>query len=152
MKIARNIQLTSDQINEIAEELECGNRCFYHYASRKVKGLIDRDLPYYDPLDETEEEWAEIDENVDEYVELQKMNSSESFAVMEAFIDRVSDQRLASRLSRALARPKPFRSFKAEIDESDYREKWFQFKKAKMVEWVEEQVHNHNSYASPETD
>jgi hypothetical protein len=45
------------------------------------------------------------------------------------------------RLEEALRRPKPFANFKFDIDNSGlYRQKWFDFKKLQMIEWVRGQV------------
>ena len=147
METAKPIKLTSAQIQEIAEILDCGSRCFYQHSTQTVKDLIDRDNPFYDPIEEEEQAWAEIEENPDDHIEIEKMSSSHSFDVMEAFIDEVEDPQLRARLVKALSRPKPFRNFKYEIDDSDYREKWFKFKKSKMIAWVEQQLDNHNRYS-----
>lgn len=45
-----------------------------------------------------------------------------------------------------LNRSKPFSNFKWIIDNSgDYRQKWFDFKNQKYIEWVEEKISELNS-------
>ena len=76
----------------------------------------------------------------------EKMDSRESFRVMENFVDLVEDTELKNKLDLGLSLSKPFRNFKDIIDsESEYREKWFQFKKQKYIEYVIEQIDFHNS-------
>ncbi|MFN7600953.1 MAG: UPF0158 family protein [Bacteroidota bacterium] len=83
----------------------------------------------------------EIENNFDSYVEIQKMDSHESFRLMENFVDTVDNVPLRDRLKEALRRPKPFANFKFDIDHSGlYRQKWFDFKKQQMIEWVRGQV------------
>jgi hypothetical protein len=74
-------------------------------------------------------------------VEIEKMDSHESFRLMEKFIDTVDNVPVHDRLEEALRRPKPFANFKFDIDNSGlYRQKWFDFKKLQMIEWVRGQV------------
>ena len=76
----------------------------------------------------------------------EKMDSRESYRVMENFVDLVEDTELKNKLDLGLSLSKPFRNFKDIIDsESEYREKWFQFKKQKYIEYVIEQIDFHNS-------
>ena len=81
-----------------------------------------------------------------EYFEFEKMESRDSFKIMESFIDEVNDNVLQDNLVKALNRPKPFRNFKYELESNnDYREQWFQFKEKRMIEWIEDQIQNQNS-------
>ncbi|GBD89199.1 hypothetical protein BMS3Abin03_03149 [bacterium BMS3Abin03] len=43
-------------------------------------------------------------------------------------------------LFKILNRRSPFANFKAEIDESDYRERWFEFRDKKYEEYVREEL------------
>jgi hypothetical protein len=95
----------------------------------------DSDSEWWDEANE------EIENNFDSYVEIQKMDSYESFRLMETFIGTVDNEQLRDRLNEALRRPKPFANFKFDIDNSGlYRQKWFDFKKRQMIEWVRGQV------------
>ena len=144
MKQTSKINLTEKQIEEIAEELDCGFRVLYHLKTKEVKSVMDMD-DAYDIPEEAEEEWNEIEENWGDYFEFEKMESHDSFKVMEDFTDEVKDEYLKRDLIKALNRPKPFWNFKYEIDENgEYREQWFAFKRQKMIEWVRNQVERNN--------
>lgn len=143
--ISMKIQLSDKEIETIAEELDCGFKCFYNLQTKEVKCIMDPNEAY-DLMDEMKEEMAEIEENWDDYFEFEKMDSKFSFLIMEGFVEEVPDESFRNRLISALSRPKPFRNFKFEIDnKGDYRQNWFDFKRQKMIDWVRGQIQAFNS-------
>ncbi len=133
--------MTDEQINELADTLDSGLRCFVHKEKKNIvttpdtMNSPDSDSECWDEANE------EIEKNFDSYVEIEKMDSHESFRLMEKFINTVDNIPLRDRLEEALRRPKPFANFKFNIDNSGpYRQKWFDFKKQQMIEWVRGQV------------
>jgi len=133
--------MTDEQINELADNLDCGLRCFVHKEKKAIVTVPDTlNNPDSDSKiwDESNDE---IENNSDSYVEIEKMDAHESFRLIENFIDTVEDSRQKDKLQGALRRPKPFRHFKNAIDDSGpFRQKWFDFKKCQMIEWVKGQV------------
>ena len=133
--------MTDEQINELADNLDSGLRCFVHKKKNKIVTTpdainnADSDSEWWDEAND------EIEDNFDSYVEIEKMDSHESFRLMEKFINTVDNVPLRDRLEEALRRPKPFAKFKFDIDNSGpYRQKWFDFKRLQMIEWVRGQV------------
>ena len=64
---------------------------------------------------------------------------------MADFAEVVEDINLQKKLINALNRPKPFRNFMWNIDNSgDYRQKWFQFKNKRYIQWVTEQIESYD--------
>jgi len=62
------------------------------------------------------------------YLLIDAIPSSESFGIMESFVDSLEDGEAARHLAGALDRPKPFRRFKDALFEyPDLRERWFAF-------------------------
>ena len=61
---------------------------------------------------------------------------------MADFEEQIKDgNRLKDRLFDALNKNKPFSRFKLEIDNSgEFRQKWFDFKLAKLENWVTEKL------------
>ena len=132
------MKLSEEQIKEIAGELDIGMICYVHKKTGEVKSIIDFDDVYAD-TELWEEEMKEIEKNRDQYIKIEKMSSSDSFRVMEAFTDEVADQRIKDRLVYALERNKPFRNFKYEVDyDEEVRQQWFAFKARKYQEWVKD--------------
>ena len=140
------MNLTRNQIENIAEELESGMKVYLNIETMEIKTILDWDDNYLSSEDEWDDDLKEIENNFDKYIMFEKMDSRESFRVMENFVDLVEDTELKNKLDLGLSLSKPFRNFKDIIDsESEYREKWFQFKKQKYIEYVIEQIDFHNS-------
>ncbi|QHT65653.1 hypothetical protein GXP67_02715 [Rhodocytophaga rosea] len=140
-KERKMIQLSKEQIKEISERLECGEKCFVQIHTQEL-------VFYMDPLKNLDldeeyygEEMQKVEENRQDYLEIEGMDSREGFQLMEEFAQQVNSKRLQERLYRALNQRKPFQHFKHEIDNSGaYREAWFAFKNQKMQDWVEAKV------------
>ena len=139
------IELSHEQIKSIAEELECGMKCYVNWKSKETKIVLDFDRHIGADEEPWEDEIRELEENWSDYFEIENMTSMESFMVMEDFTELVEDRDLQDRLEYALHRPKPFQNFKYEIDYSDeYRQKWFAFKSGRYIEWVRDQISRYN--------
>ena len=71
------------------------------------------------------------------FIKFEPLESFESFKIMERFIDQVTDMHFQSELSNILQRRKPFQNFKYAVDNSDFRQQWFDFKQKELEEIVE---------------
>lgn len=135
------MELTDKQIEEIAEELECGMLVYVHKETKEIKTIIDFDSHWDVDEELWEDDINEIDENIDMYFQFSPMDSKESFQIMEKFTISVEDKRLKDKLELGLKLSKPFRNFKDIIDdENEYRDKWFEYKSKKYVEFVKENL------------
>ena len=130
---------TEEQIKEIAELLECGQLCFFHEPTGTVEHHSDPDDPYFDA-----ELWQEIMDKLDadrvNYLRFDKMDSNQAFEVMEDFAHSLSDEKFRNRLFNQLAQRKPFSKFKWTIDNSEYRQDWFDFRLQAYIDWVRQQL------------
>jgi hypothetical protein len=140
------ILLTMDQIKEIAEQLDCGFSCFINKKTREMIFLYgDEDNFFTTEEDAWADERKKIRKKPGDYLEVEKMESRDSFRVMEGFAETVDSVKLRQDLMQVLNQKKPFSKFKYVIDCSgEYREKWFAFKAERMQEWVKEQVDMYN--------
>jgi hypothetical protein len=134
------IKLTKDQIKELADQLDCGNKCYINKETGILIFTPDFDRGYAD-----EELWQddinELEENWDKYVEIDRMESRESFEVMAGFAESVDSRELREALIGALNKKHPFQNFKWVVDNSGpYRQKWFDFKNQRLIEWVNDQL------------
>jgi hypothetical protein len=139
------LKLNSQQIKEIAENLDCGMKCYLHKKTGEIKAILDFDS--WETTDEEpwEDEIREIRENWGDYIEFEKMSSNEAFALMEDYAAQVDDDSLRERFFESLRRPKPFSNFKWIIDHSgEYREKWFEYKEKRYMGWVEDRINEFN--------
>jgi len=138
---------TKEQIKEIAEQLDCGFRAFYHKETSEL--LFVPDLLRYPEVDteEWQDDFDKLEEGISDYIEVRPMESSDSFRVMADFAEQVDNKKLQQQLIRALEHRKPFSHFKFVIDDSGkYRQQWFDFKNEQYLEWVQRQIDRENLY------
>lgn len=134
------MQLTDEQIKEVAEELQSEMKCFVHQKTGKVISYPDPDRNMAIQEEYWQEQIAEIEANFDDYLEMESMSSLRSFQVMEDFVKALLREKYGSRLFIILNSPKPFRHFKYEIEGSAYREQWFAFRNQEMLTWERGQL------------
>ena len=72
------MKITDKQIEEIAEELECGMICFYHRPTGTIESYPDSDDLFFEP-----EPWQDIidkiENDAENYDRFEKMDSTEGF-------------------------------------------------------------------------
>ena len=133
------MQITSKQINEIAQELEAGMKVYINKETLEIKPILDWEDSYGDS-EFWDEEFEEIEANWASFLVIEKMESWEAFKVMEEFIEEVEDERLSEDLAKILGRKSPFANFKAEVESSPYRQNWFDFRLKRYEDYVREQL------------
>lgn len=129
-------------IKEIAESIDSGLVCFLNLDTGETE-----DFPK-EMLNDPEEFEAMTGDSFESlnfkhtswenYVSFEPLVSFESFDIMRQFTDSLEDEWLKDKLSNALNNKKPFASFKDIIDNSNYRQNWFNFKKQFMENYVKE--------------
>ncbi len=143
--MVKRLELTEDQIKSIAEELDTGMKVYAHIETNNIKTIIDLDQHYDADTEAWEEDINEIEENFDKYFQFEGMDSRESYQVMEDFVETVKDEKLREKLELGLSLSKPFRNFKDIIDdEGEYRQRWFEFKNERYIDFVKEQLDRYN--------
>lgn len=132
------MKITSKQVNEIARELEAGMKVFINPETLEFQTVLDWD-DMYDPepwdksIETIEKEWPDA-------IVLEKMESREAFRVMEEFIDEIDDSKFQEDLIKILNRKSSFANFKIEVETSEYRQIWFDFRTKKYEDYVREQL------------
>jgi len=135
------IYLTKDQIKEIADQLDCGMRCYINKETGEIKTVVNFESWQTDDREPWEDVLNELDENWDKYIEIERMESHEYFELMADFAESVDNKELRDSLIKALNKKHPFQNFKWVVDNSGpYRQKWFDFKDQKLIEWVKDQL------------
>ncbi len=132
------MKLTSKQINEIAQELEAGMKVYINRNNHEIRTILDwDDVLDTEPWDEEKEK---IEKEWEDYAIIEKMESREAFGIMEDFVDWLDDEKMKEDLTKILSRKSPFANFKAEVEASEYRNKWFDYRTEKFEEYVREQL------------
>lgn len=129
-------------IKEIAQELDCGNNCYYNSKTDEI--ITIPNFSSFSDEDEFREYFKEdlktVRKNKTDLIKIEVLESFESFKIMGKFIDQISDVTFKTKLENILHRKKPFQNFKNLIDNSDFRQEWFNFKKIELEKIVETQL------------
>lgn len=143
---SKKIELTLAQISEIAEHLDMGEyRCFYYFTDKEVVTIWSEEAIEFNEDEQMAEMQRQIEENMEDFFEFEKMDSRRSFRVMQGFAEEVPDRKLQNKLFDALEGSKPFKNFRWIIDNSgDYRDEWFKYKKNAEIEAIKRQIDMHN--------
>jgi len=136
------VTLTEAQIREMVQQMDCGFRGYYHQHTGELLFVPDTLRNPYFETELFEEDIKKWEDNQNDFVEIATMDSSRSFEIMAAFAEQLDLKNpLKGRLINALGKRKPFREFKSLIDFSGpYRQQWFQFREARIMEWVKSQL------------
>lgn len=131
--------ITGKEVKSIAQELEMGMKVYLNRKTLEYKSILDWDDMYGD-TNFWEGEMEKIESEWDDYVVLSKMETRESFRIMEDFIDEIEDEKFRDQLISILNNRRPFANFKANVEGSAYRQQWFDFRLKKYEEHVIEQL------------
>lgn len=134
-----SMKLSAEQIHDIAGELICGMKVYINRDKPEYVTILDWDGMYGD-TEFWEEEMERIQKEWSHFVVLEKLESWESFNIMKYFIDEVDDEKMQQVLINTLNRRSPFANFKAQVESSDFREQWFNFRQLKYEEHVRQQL------------
>lgn len=129
-------------ISEIAQELDCGNDCYYNPKTNELITIpnFGKMLDEDEFRESFEAELKKVTKNKSEFIKIEVLESFESFKIMERFIAQIVDKQFQSELENILEQKKPFQNFKNRIDNSDYRQNWFDFKQNEVEKIVETQL------------
>jgi uncharacterized radical SAM superfamily Fe-S cluster-containing enzyme len=68
--------MTDEQINELADNLDCGLRCYVHRETRAIVTIPDSAFEFgNDSVEFWEDSIKEIEENFDSHADIEKMDS-----------------------------------------------------------------------------
>jgi Uncharacterised protein family (UPF0158) len=128
--------VSQKEIQEIAEQLDCGFNCFLNIKTNKLLFFPDEDNGFSDTKFWKEEK-KELKKDFENFKEIDKPDTRNLFEMMESFVENeINDENFKNELFFILKANKPFRNFKFKIDNSEYRENWFAYK----AKWVQEYV------------
>lgn len=135
MKISKEI------LNDLADSMEAGFKCYILKKTLEIVTFPDENrYPDMDP-EPWQDEIDKVFNDPEQYIEIENMTSSDSYRLMEDFVNLIENNSMKIRLLQALEGRKPFGNFKHQIENSgEYREVWFAFRRSKNIEWVENQL------------
>jgi len=116
-------------VKEIAEYLEMGHIVFVNPETLEIDSIPKN----YDPM----MTGVEFDyDKVENWIEIEPLESHESFEVMESFVESLPDGKEKNKLADAICGYKPFANFNRLIHNSEERENWFKHR----THWFEKYV------------
>ena len=136
-------------INEIAQELDCGNECYFNQKTKELICIPNADLmamgdeEYYKEV--FRDDLEKVKSQKKDLIKFEVLESFESYKIMEDFKNQINDNYFKEKLNEALNRRKPFQNFKYLIDHSEYREDWFEFKQKELEKIVLETIERYNA-------
>lgn len=137
------MELSEEQINEIVEGLESGIQTFVNIESKKIMTILEWDE--FTDAEFWETMMREIEENPDKFLQFQKMNADQGFQILEEFVETIDDEKLKRKLETGLRQQDPFENFKIILENNNtYKQKWIEFKHARYVAYVKEQLAVYN--------
>lgn len=136
------LTFSDKQIDDIAQELDCGMIAYIHKKTGECLYIPDElKMPDFDPF-YWKDQIKKLEKKPFDYLEINGWSSGLAFDVMLDFAERIADNnQLRQKLLTALQNKKPFRGFSEIIDNSgDYRNQWFKFKNMKYMEYVRQNL------------
>lgn len=118
-------------LNPIAQSIDCGQIVYLNLDTMELEDVApdmedqeDFEINYGDC------DWAQEPEfyKWEHTMRFEPLEPHESFRIMKAFAENMEDKKFREQLFFALDNRKPFASFKWKIDNSKYRQDWFDFK------------------------
>lgn len=139
-----DLKYPQEVISDIAQEIDMGMTCFFNtdtmeYDTAPGESCSASCIGEYDDL------YQEVYDKVNSWehtIRIEPPTSRQSFMIMERFIENCipDHDAIKNRLWTAISERKPFKNFKAIIDDSKYREHWFDYKQSQMEQLVLEQL------------
>jgi hypothetical protein len=127
-------------VYKITDSILAGLICYFNPDTLEVEDIPEimvQDPEEYESMTGEPVDSLELEHiNWTNCIEIEPMESHESFKIMEYFIDEVKDKNLQQKLISALSRKKPFANFKYLVENSDYRQQWFDFRQKQWAHYV----------------
>jgi len=122
--------LKQNIIKNIAQELDCGCDCYLNVKTNEVIAIPGNIYT------SDQEDFTRIENNRTDFIKFDVLESYESFKIMELFVHQLTDENLKAELREVLKDKKPFQNFKNKIDQSHFRQDWFDFKQREIEKKV----------------
>lgn len=140
-------------LNPIAQSIDCGQIVYINLDTLQTEEVTpDMEDPEEFELNYGDCDWATGPEfyKWENTIRFEPLDSHQSFEIMEAFAENMEDEKFREQLIYALNNRKPFANFKWKIDDSRYRQNWFDFKQERLENHVREIIWSKLNEISPE--
>lgn len=130
-------QLSDAEINEAATAIRRGMEVYIHREHGRMLVADDPERNVRADPEIFEAVMQDVSTDPDAYIHIERMPAADAIQVMRDFTDRVRNQELWQALTYALKRPRPFQTFKGELNKfpKNY-EKWREYRQVRYREYV----------------
>lgn len=131
-------QLSDTELNEAATAIRRGMEVYIHREHGRMLIADDPERNVRADPEVFEAIMQDVSQDPDAYVHIERMPAAEALKVMADFTNfKVRNQELWQALSYALKRPRPFQTFKGELNKfpKNY-EKWREYRQTRYREYV----------------
>jgi|GEM_PF-1676274 len=130
-------QLSESEINEAATAVRRGMEVYVHREHGRMLVADDPERNVRADPEIFEAIMQDVSNDPDAYIHIERMEAAVAIELMKDFTDRVRNQELWQALSYALKRPRPFQTFKAELEKfpKNY-DKWRDYRQVRYREYV----------------
>ena len=130
------MKLSEKEIKQLAEELDCGLEIHINLDDNTIKALPSQeDIENNGMHDDWANDIAEV-ESWKNSITLEPLESWENYKFMEDFIETLSDHQMQAKLEIALGKRRPFAHFKAIVENSEYRQLWFEYHNERYLQAI----------------
>jgi len=131
-------------VNSIAQSIDMGQIVYINLDNMQTDEVIPgMENPEDFEFDYGSTDWA-VEPKFYQWkntMRIAPLESHESFKIMESFAENMEDKNFREQLFHALNHRKPFANFKWKIDNSRYRQNWFDFKQHWLERHVREEIY-----------
>ena len=122
--------------------MDCGFDCFYNIRTSEIVTIpnFGQMMEEDDFRDTFGAELEKVNQSKVDFIKFERLESFESFKIMERFVAILTDKNLQLELESILANRKPFQNFKDIINLSNFRQSWFDFKQNELEKRVKIQL------------
>jgi len=132
-------------LNRVAQSLDCGLVCFINTNTLELEeipqGIFDQSGLISEETNDQKTKLKIKHPEWENYIKISPPDSHTYFGIMESFAERQKDSRFKFHLIDALSKRKPFNRFKWKIENSPYRQNWYDFKQKRLEVYVRDEIH-----------
>lgn len=131
------LNLTDIEVTEIATAIRRGMDAYVHREHGRILIADDPERNVRADPEVFEIVMQTITTDPDSYYQIERLTAQQGIDVMKAFVDRIRDQVLWQALTYAIKRPRPFQTFKTELEKYPKAyDKWREFRQRYYEKYV----------------
>ncbi len=138
------VQLSDESFTDVLNSLDVGFVTYINKKTGKVISVPTEEMLLYGDPEPWEAALQEVEDQIDDLIKIDKMDSRSSYRVMEDFTAGVENLKHKLKLETVLEGRKPFRNFKDQLYYmDDLIDDWYKFRDRAQKRYLMEQLKRH---------